>query len=502
MSGTFVTDAGFVKKTLAEIKVEIEDLFKEAYSSGCDLDPDAPLGQAVGLLSRREALLWDGLEEVYTSRNPAAATGVSLDNNGAGVGAIRLPATPTKVLGAILYGTQGSTVPAGSKARIKAFPEQTYTLDSDVLVTSGAFAEVCLDPSKGAGTYSVVLDGISYSVTLPVGTEKESIIDALAPAINATAKWEADRKAGPLLRIRTALGATPGVLGALVGYAVASVGSLGNFTATTAGALSCPEAALSEIATPVAGWTGVLNRSVGLIGRDRESDESFRLRMASGFRGGYATETAILGGLFDDVEGLTGATVISNRSFDDIVGGLPRKSFEVTAIGGADDVIAASIWRTMPAGMESFGNVIDVRDGLPGIALTDSQGFGQRVFFSRPIGVYIWVRALIRLSNEESSPDDWGAAIRAAIMGQAGVEIRPGKDVVYQNLFKAIYTVPGIDFVDLAIGKADSSLATAPDAWLVPHKEGSPAVWVDEKIPIAARNFAEFAEARISVELL
>lgn len=500
MSGTYVTDAGFVKPTLAEIKVQLETLFQAVFGLGVDLDPDGPVGQIVGLLARREALIWDGLEEVYTSRDPKSSTGVSLDNLAAEVGIYRLPATPTKVEAAILYGDQNAVVPSGSKARLAELPDQTYSLDTNITISPSTFAEVQLDPSKGLGVYTVVLDGTAFSVSIPTSTEKDGTIDAMIPVIVANAKWEADRIDGPLLRIRPKIGLTPGVLGALTGYTLKTVGSYGDFTGDTSGALACPEGALNEIATPISGWTGVFNREAGQIGREAELDESLRIRRAVGFRGGLATEAAILAGLYDDVEGLTSANIWSNRTLATDTNGLPPKSFEVTAVGGVDVVIAASIWRTMPAGIESFGNIVDSRDSLPGILIEDSQGFPQRVFFSRPVGVYIWVRAKVRLSSEEAVPSDWQAAIKSAILDLVGEEIRPGKDVVYQNLFKAIYKVSGIDFVDLAIGKSSSSTATEPDAWLVPHQDGG--VWVDEKISISARRYAAFDVTRISVELL
>ena len=77
MSGTYVTPYGFKKPTLVEIKSDLEALFRGAFGEGTDLDPEAPLGQVVALLSRREALIWDGAEEVYTSRDPKSATGIS-----------------------------------------------------------------------------------------------------------------------------------------------------------------------------------------------------------------------------------------------------------------------------------------------------------------------------------------------------------------------------------------------------------------------------------------
>lgn len=499
MSGTYVTAAGFVKPTLAEIKTQLEDLFKALGLT--DVDPDAPLGQIIGLLSRREALIWDGAEEIWGSRFLSNATGTSLDNLAEELGFYRLPATPTKVEDVILYGSEGTTVPEGSKARLKDIPTQTYSLDTAVTITSGAFTEIQLDPSKGAGVYTIVLDGLSYTVAVDTDAEKDATIDALIPIITAAPKWEATRIDGPKLRIRNKVGTLPGILGSMVGYALTLVGSAGDFTGDQTGIVSCPEGSLNEISTPVSGWTAVYNRQAGQSGRATELDEEFRLRISVGARGGLATELAILTGLYDDVEGLTTAAIVSNRDIV-VVNGLPPKSFAVTAVGGTDLAVASSIWRTMPAGIQSFGNVVDVRDGQLGISIQDSQGNLQRIHFFRPIGIYIWIRIKAILSTEELPDTDWQNQIKQVILDQAGVEIKPGKDVVYQNLFKAIYKVKGLDFVELSYGKAASSTATGPDAWLAPHQTGAPLVWVDEKIAISSPYYAAFADARISVEEL
>ena len=495
--GTYLTDAGFVRPTLAEIVTQLGALFSSVGLT--DSTPDGPVGQVIAGLALRESTIWEDVGEVVTARDKSTATGVSLDNLFGEIGFKRLQASATTVNDATLYGTQDAVVPSGAKARLSAATAQTYSLDADVTITQAAFAEIQLDPSKGLGVYTVVLDGTSYSLSIAANVEKDAVIDAMIPVIQASPKWGADRIDGPLLRIRPGIGQTAGVLGSLVGFSLKKLGSYGDFTGDTTGAISCPAGALNEISTTVTGWTGVYNRSEGTIGRAAESDDEFRLRAESGFHGGLGTDAAILATLYADVDGLTSAGIVSNRT-DNTVDSIPKKSFEVTVVGGTDAAVAAAIWKAMPSGMESFGSEIDTTDGKLGILLTDSQGYKQRVYFSRPTALYIWVKASVRLSTEEAYPSEWQAAIRTAILDQAGDEIKPGKDVVFQNLFKAIYKVAGIDFVDLYIGSSTDGAATAPDAWLQPKLVNG--VWEDEKIPVSGRQYATFSSSRIALESL
>jgi hypothetical protein len=53
--GTFVTDTGFQKKTLAELQTEYEELLISHFGEGIDLDPEGPFGQLAGTLSKRDS---------------------------------------------------------------------------------------------------------------------------------------------------------------------------------------------------------------------------------------------------------------------------------------------------------------------------------------------------------------------------------------------------------------------------------------------------------------
>ena len=128
MSGTYVTDTGFVKKTLVEIKEELEDDYKTAFGDDIDLDSEGVFGQQIGIQAKTMADAWDALEEIYTARNPQEATGTSLDYISSENNIVRQDATPTTLLNVILYGAEGVVVPAESTIRNELILEYVFYL--------------------------------------------------------------------------------------------------------------------------------------------------------------------------------------------------------------------------------------------------------------------------------------------------------------------------------------------------------------------------------------
>lgn len=57
-----VTENGFNKKTVPEIKAELGGLFKEELGSDIDLSSEGVIGQLIEIVAKREAAIWDGAE--------------------------------------------------------------------------------------------------------------------------------------------------------------------------------------------------------------------------------------------------------------------------------------------------------------------------------------------------------------------------------------------------------------------------------------------------------
>ena len=114
--GTYVTDTGLKRKTLQEIRVEIENAMKQAFGPSFETSVDSPNGLLISQLALGFSNAWELAYEVFVSRDPAQATGVSLDFAAALNGLTRQSASACSV-DAVLYTLNSSaTIPANSKA--------------------------------------------------------------------------------------------------------------------------------------------------------------------------------------------------------------------------------------------------------------------------------------------------------------------------------------------------------------------------------------------------
>src|SRR3989304_3338015 len=104
---------GFSIKRWTDIKAEIESSLRTIFGVGINLLPTELLGEIVGIISEREALVWELAQAIYNSQYPDSANGISLDNVVAITGIKRLEATKGTGSG-IAYGDLGTVIPAGS----------------------------------------------------------------------------------------------------------------------------------------------------------------------------------------------------------------------------------------------------------------------------------------------------------------------------------------------------------------------------------------------------
>jgi uncharacterized phage protein gp47/JayE len=129
-----ITDSGFETKRLDDIKTEIEDSLKSELGAGINLTPQSPLGQIVGIMAERFALLWELGEEIYNAPYPESSFGTSLDDSASIVGVTRLPATYSTVTVRV-FGANGTAVPLGFVVSVSGNPNARF--ESTVADTIG-----------------------------------------------------------------------------------------------------------------------------------------------------------------------------------------------------------------------------------------------------------------------------------------------------------------------------------------------------------------------------
>jgi len=479
MSGTYVTDTGFNMQDFATNKSYWEGVFQAIFGDDVDLDPEGPIGQMVGIFALRDTNIFEAIQEVYTSRDVDQATGVSLDTLFGERGLIRISEGSTFVSDALLYGTVGTVIPLGSQAKQSTgeFSTILYSLVGAVTIsqTIARVVELTVETPAVSEVFSITLDGVLYS-HISLTTDPIDVADALVLLIDAGTFAGTVSNVDDVIYInQEALNFTIVFTANITLDVIASPGS---FQADAAGTYPVPATTLDEIVTPVAGWDSVTNPGAGITGREQETDSEFRLRAANTATTGNATEAAIVNAISNDVAGVTRVAIQSNRTDVTDGEGLPPHSFEVVVSGGLDQDIADSIWETQGAGVASYGTEEET--------VVDSEGVSQTVYFSRPESVYIWVKVKRDLYDEEDYPIDGDDQIKQAIVDWAVLNQPIGKDVIRQRLNTPVYSVPGIDDIEITI-----------DGTATP---GGTPTYAEQNIVIAAREVADFDVSRITVE--
>jgi len=478
--GDYVTDEGFQKKTLVEIKEEREALYKNIFGNDIDLNAEGPFGQIIGIESQIESDLWDALEEIYLSRDPDQATGVSLTKIARETGTNRQGAEPTIVNDAILYGDPLTIVPAGSKVYRNTDSSTnpvTFSLTENVTISLSNAKEIQLViPSDivPSQAYTVTINSTPYSYIAQGGDTKDDVIDELVTLIDAVTDFDASNLGELLYIIYAGLFF---VVSYTSNFDLEKLGSIGDFQADENGPISVPTNTLTEIINPVSGWDSVNNPNVGVQGSNEESDEALRVRRIRELVSGKATDNAIVTAVAN-VENVVGTFIVSNRTDVTDSGGRPPHSFAIVVSGGDADDIAQAIFDSQPSGIQSYGSE-------SGTAY-DENGQSYTIYFSRPTSIYIWVRVSRDYNTEESYPSDGDNQIKQAILDYADIYINIGTDIIRQRLAVPIYSISGIG--DIVIELAETATPG-----------GTPS-YSENNIEVDASEFPEFAEVRITVQ--
>lgn len=182
-----VTSTGFIPKTLAVIKEEIEKDFQSAFGDDIDLDSESPFGQIIGILAEREQLLWEAMEDTYNSQYPDTATGNSLDNVCALLGISRLPARKsTSQL--LCFGTPGTNIPIGSIFSVANQPDNRFVSTSvGVIDVAKNYKQKFIFSSiPASGTWQIGPDGSPSSPLAhnAINADIKSALEALSPLIH------------------------------------------------------------------------------------------------------------------------------------------------------------------------------------------------------------------------------------------------------------------------------------------------------------------------------
>lgn len=450
-----LTSEGFILKRLQDIKLELEDDFRELFGE-IDVNPDGPFGQIIGVMSRHLAEIWEQAEKIYYGMYPASAVGLSLDGVAQMTGVVRLSSTESVVV-AQLEGTEGTIVPDGNLAS-QSVAGNIFEQNGAVQISVSNLHKIIVNVDADTDqTWQITLSGVVIQFASSGNTIPEI-------AANLAANIDADPTLDPLIEVFYTAGdefftlkiknlldpqlnpirlTTDRFFTAILGtdLSATEIWSPANYQTIDTGNIPVPIESLNTIENPVSGFNTIDNFEDGVPGRDPESDVEFRIRRAESLQIlGAATIGAIQARVLQEVANVTAVKVLENRTDDYDPGpapiGRPPHSIEVIVEGGTDADIAEKIWEVKAAGIQTYGNTM--------YTIIDSNGDPQDIYFTRPTAVYLYVRVdYDRTGAEEVFPTDGEDTIRDNIY-ELGAAHNVGEDVILQSFFGSVYFKQGI----------------------------------------------------------
>ena len=490
----FLTSTGFQAETLVDIRTELEAAYRAVFGSTVDLSPEGPLGQIIALNSKMLADLWEGAQEIYTSRDPDQATGEALDNIASDKGLARLPPTQARADGVVCWFPLGTavTLPVGSKIKAESAPT-TYSLESEVYAPMGASTghmgvRLKVDSALAVGDHiALTINGIRLSGLIS-GSVESYIGGAFAAGIkdNITGSTASYTKINGVAYLEI-LFADMSSVTAATGFSLntdSMQGMPGNFVSDVPGAASVPAYTLDTISTPSTNWLGVTQAITGTSGTDTETDTALRLRIKRTMRTGAGTADAIYNALMR-VPGVSYASVTSNPYLNTDTEGRPGHSTECVVMGGEKQAVATAIWKSAPAATLMHGSFTG--EDIPSVIGADGQP--HPVNFSVPVGKFAHVRVtIVQRNSEDPSPDDLVRSIQDSIVSWASSNMGLGDNMILQKFYGPVFSIPSIAEITLEHDLTDT--------------EGGAVTWsTDPSIPVAVKEYATFSADRIVVVL-
>ena len=473
-----LTETGLQIRRFPEVQSTIQAAILQNVSTEVIFDEDTLMAQIVNIIAAEISSLEEVVQSVYDSLDRDKAEGSSLDSLLNLIGLQRIGQAATNGL-ELFTGDDGTVVPQGTILANPSTGDRYETTEIGNLQQAD-----CLSCDYQVGTvsnstqYTVTVNGGDYSYTSDASATEEEIVDGLLAQLNTPPDrvWEATKLVTPFrLRVETNNG-TNIVLNVQAALVPERVTNMVPIAALEFGTVRAPRNTITQVITAVGGVTSVNNPDALGTGRDRETDEAFRLRASQSLSlSGSATIPAISAALLN-LPDVSSALVVENDT-GVVVDDRPAKSFEcvVTApiTTAIDEAIANTIWNDKPAGIQTVGNTA--------ISITDSTGVQRIINFSRPEGTFIAVRVTYGLYNEEVFPADGPTLIRDAVVTY-GSSLAAGEDVIPQRFYGSIYSaVEGIGDLTVECQVLPSQGAT-PNA-------GS---WSEAIIPIGEADVASF----------
>lgn len=478
MSEYGVTPTGFVPKRLDAIVDEIHGDLSEKWGVNTRQNPQSFLNVLITNFADSIAELWDAGQDVYNAMYPFSAEGLSLDNAVQFGGIARNEARPT-IYPVHCECIDGTTIPEGTLINSITNPSVDFQTTTALVVSRAGFnsARLITSAIQANTAYTVIIDGLSYSVMSSAAPTVATILTALAAEINSeqlTAEYTDGVLyiADAMIEERHSMTLSPNLT-------TQSVTGIVNFATLTVGDVDLPNSTITEIKTAVPGFLSVNNLIPRITGNLQENDIELRASYAAKiFQRSSRMNDSIRAAILQNVQGIEFCEVQDNPTNNWDEYGRPPHSVEAVVSGGDNTEIAVQILNTKAGGISSFGNTE--------VDLKLNSGENLTIRFTRPTLLYVWFR--VSVTPLGNLPADYADTLKAII--SSGIADLGNVDEIAPQQFigEMFRQIPNLAHVEI------------PTFYTTDPTE-TPSSYTQDPIPVTIRQRAITDASRIEVVL-
>lgn len=489
--------AGYQAPRYPEVRDDVDQKWKRNFGDNANTAADQLDGLIIDIWSIFVAVIYEALSELVAQHYYPTAEGGNLDMLLAIMGSERRDAENSTVE-LVVYGDDATLIPQGSTVSTTDTGD-TFLTDADVTISAGSiYAVFTLEPINDPATITITIGAEVTVIAFPFGASVENIHQNIPPALEATSNvsqaWGLGvQPDGQAIVVVQMTGGFPTAISSDVGSTVADhIGALVFASAEDTGQISGAAGTITTVNSPLGGWEGVDNVVDATAGRNRDNDTQYR---ANHERTLNNKALATPRGLIDELLLLPG--VIDARYFDNLTSatdgmGRPPGRWEIVIEGGDSLLIAETIWLNHTTGTGSFGlQLVIVQDERGKIPVP------REIYLTRPIKKYVHAR--ITIQKGERFPElaifDIQKAVKDAVVKWGGNvaalgEIGMGDDVYNVEVSGVVTnTIEGTKSVTVELGTTPGPLDPTPGLGI-------------SDIPVNDREWAQFADTRIEVEII
>lgn len=414
---------------LTETKQDIED----ATGMIVPITGDTDIGIILGILSEREASIWQLLEDLYYCSFRETADEAALDNTLALIGKSRILQSNSTVTLTLYNRSSTSPVPVASDsqarqsstgvvwettedAEIPALEELVNEDVTDIEWQTGNILKATFDNSPDL---SLVAAGDTLTISGAANTLNNGDFEITEKNVPGFwVKYSNPDRSDNTLDETSATGITGAIMDTEISTTAAAQSLL-------AGAYEATAGTINTVVTGISGWDGVTNELAATIGDDQETDSEARLRAAEDL---VIADGTTVDAVLVDIAAVDGVTYYSGTSVNDYTD--PAWGYTFVVTGGADQDIWDAIGSNICGAIPTHGSEVGT--------WTDSSGNSHIVKFNRATEVlpYFIVNLTVNSAIWTPAKDtEYQALVRASM---AAVSFTQGGDVLNHVMNAAV----------------------------------------------------------------